>query len=256
MASGTYDEAGNVLAAGAGALFEWDVLSTMTRYTNGTVDDSFVYTADAERIAVLHHGTGPAAATWSVRDLDGKVLRQFHPDPSQGLFSDGFEAGNGGCWSSTVGGSGGTVQGSCTELVPVRRYAHRQVPPVKAHVTRFDVHVGQCTVCGSRVQGRHRQQSSDALGAAASQLGPRAQALAAELHVRYGLSFGKVQDLFRHTFDLSVSRSGLYVAAARAARLLEPTCEAMHVWIRKAPIVSADEASCRGDSVSGLGELR
>jgi hypothetical protein len=44
----------------------------------------------------------------------------------KGVFSDGFEAGNAGCWSSAGGGSGGTVQGSCTELVPVRRYAHRQ----------------------------------------------------------------------------------------------------------------------------------
>jgi RHS repeat-associated protein len=126
MASGTYDAAGNVLAAGAGALFEWDALSTMTRYANGSVDDSFVYTADGERIAVLHDGTGPAAATWTVRGLGGKVLRQFHPDPSQGLFSDGFEAGNAGCWSSTVGGAAGPIPGSCIELVPVRRYAHRQ----------------------------------------------------------------------------------------------------------------------------------
>jgi len=47
---------------------------------------------------------------------------------------------------------------------------------------RFRVHVGRCRHCGRRVQGRHPLQTSDALGAAASQLGPDAQALAVHLN--------------------------------------------------------------------------
>jgi len=52
---------------------------------------------------------------------------------------------------------------------------HSELPPVRPHVTRFDVHIGRCRRCGARVQGRHPRQRSDALGAAASQLGPRAR---------------------------------------------------------------------------------
>ncbi|MBI4587436.1 MAG: hypothetical protein HY725_01240, partial [Candidatus Rokubacteria bacterium] len=53
---------------------------------------------------------------------------------------------------------------------------------MRPHVTRFDVALGRCRHCRRRVQGRHPRQTSDALGAAASQLGPRALALAADLN--------------------------------------------------------------------------
>jgi hypothetical protein len=46
----------------------------------------------------------------------------------------------------------------------------------------FYIHVGRCKQCGQRVQGRHPGQTSDAVGSAASQLGPRAIALATELN--------------------------------------------------------------------------
>jgi transposase len=49
--------------------------------------------------------------------------------------------------------------------------------PRKPIYRKFNVHVGQCTGCGRRVQGRHALQTSDALGAAASQLGPDLQAM-------------------------------------------------------------------------------
>jgi transposase len=45
-------------------------------------------------------------------------------------------------------------------------------------VRKFRVHIGRCDSCGKRTQGRHPLQTSDALGAAASQIGPDAQAAA------------------------------------------------------------------------------
>jgi len=53
--------------------------------------------------------------------------------------------------------------------------------PRRPIVRRFDLHVGHCRRCGRRVQPRHEKQTSDALGAAASQLGPNAQAMTAIL---------------------------------------------------------------------------
>ena len=49
-------------------------------------------------------------------------------------------------------------------------------------VRRFRVAVGYCRACHRRVQGRHPLQTSDALGAAAVQLGPQAVALAVVLN--------------------------------------------------------------------------
>ncbi len=49
--------------------------------------------------------------------------------------------------------------------------------PRKPIYRKFNVSVGACAGCGRRVQGRHELQTSDALGAAASQLGPDLQAM-------------------------------------------------------------------------------
>jgi hypothetical protein len=49
-----------------------------------------------------------------------------------------------------------------------------QIPRKPIH-RQFNVHVGQCRQCRRRVQGRHPLQTSDALGAAAAQLGPDAR---------------------------------------------------------------------------------
>ena len=67
-----------------------------------------------------------------------------------------------------------------------RRPIHRQ----------FNVYVGHCRVCHRRVQGRHPLQTSDALGAAASQVGSDAQAAVVNLKKQAGLSHAKVaQDI-------------------------------------------------------------
>ena len=74
-------------------------------------------------------------------------------------------------------------------------------------MTRFHVEVGHCPNCGRRVQGRHAEQTSDALGAANNHLGPNVQALGSELKNRFGLSFEKVSELMREVFNLRVARS-------------------------------------------------
>ncbi len=57
-----------------------------------------------------------------------------------------------------------------------------ELPEPRAVCRRFRVHIGQCRCCGRRHLGRHPFQTSDALGAAACMLGPRAVALATELN--------------------------------------------------------------------------
>lgn len=115
-------------------------------------------------------------------------------------------------------------------------------------VRRFDVHIGRCTQCGRRVQGRHPLQTSDALGAAAVQLGPQAVAFAVLLNKRYGLAYGKIAALLRDRFALTVTRGGVVHAIHRAARQAQPTYITLCATVRGSPVVTVDETSWRVDA--------
>jgi transposase len=73
----------------------------------------------------------------------------------------------------------------------------------------FRIQVGRCRCCRRRVQGRHPRQTSNAIGGAASQLGPRALALDTQLNKGLGLPYGKTATVLEQAFGLRVSRGGL-----------------------------------------------
>jgi transposase len=85
---------------------------------------------------------------------------------------------------------------------------------------KFHVHLGRCTQCGQRAQGRHPLQTSDALGAAASQVGPDAQAAATSLHTQTGLSHGKVAQVFDELFGIDLTRGASAQINLRSAQRL------------------------------------
>jgi len=121
---------------------------------------------------------------------------------------------------------------------------------IESWVTQFLVSIGFCTRCSRRIQGRHPHQTSDALGAAASQVGPRALALAAELKLSTGMSYAKLSHLLESTFDLPVTPGGLCLALQRLGRAAKPTYEALKQSVREAPWVSPDETGWRVGAVS------
>ena len=131
---------------------------------------------------------------------------------------------------------GGTV-----EARSVAEQYQTDIPPVRPHVTRFRIHLGTCRGCGRAVRGRHPRQTSEALGAAASQLGPQAVALAAHLNKGLGLSFDKCTVLYDTAFGIDVSASGLCQALARMAAAAAPTYEGLIGSVRQAPVLSPDE---------------
>jgi transposase len=137
---------------------------------------------------------------------------------------------------------------------PVRRVRvapqyQEELPVQRPLVRRFDVHIGQCTRCRRRVQGRHPLQTSDALGAAAVQLGPQAVAFAVLLNKRYGLPYGKIAAVLRDRCGLTVTRGGLVQAIHRAARQADPTYQTLCATVRGSPVVTVDETSWRVDAV-------
>lgn len=124
-----------------------------------------------------------------------------------------------------------------------------EVPVQRPHVRRFDVEIGRCRQCRRRVQGRHPLQTSDALGAAAVQLGPQVTALAVLLNKRYGMAYGKITTLLRDRFRLTITRGGVVHAIHRAARQAQPTYDTLCATVRGSPVVTVDETSWRVDAV-------
>lgn len=120
-----------------------------------------------------------------------------------------------------------------------------EIPAPRVMQIEFRIHVGCCGRCRRRVQGRHPRQTSDAIGSAASQLGPRALALATQLNKGLGLPYGKTATLLEEAFGLRVSRAGLCPAMARVARKAEPTYAALIEQIRGSPSVTPDETGWR-----------
>lgn len=139
----------------------------------------------------------------------------------------------------------------CQHAVRPRRVAlqyQEELPVQRPLVRAFRVHIGECPQCHARVQGRHPLQTSDALGAAAVQLGPQAVAFAILLNKQCGLPYGKIATLLRDRFGLTVTRGGLVQAVHRAARRAQPTYTQLCETVRGSPVVTVDETSWRVDA--------
>ena len=110
---------------------------------------------------------------------------------------------------------------------------------------RFDIAVGRCRRCGRRVQGRDPRQTSDALGAAAVQLGPEALALAVRMNKGLGMPHGDVAAVLQDGFGLRVHRSTICRAVERVARRGQATWHALREAARRSMVNAIDETGWR-----------
>ena len=110
---------------------------------------------------------------------------------------------------------------------------------------RLDIPICRCTVCHQRVQGRDPRQTSDALGAAASQVGPDAQAAAALLNKQAGLSHAKVAAVFQALFGLDLTRGASAQIGQRAATRLAPAHQTILQEVRDSEQLKVDETGWR-----------
>lgn len=113
--------------------------------------------------------------------------------------------------------------------------------PIETIVTQFNVHVGHCADCATRIQGRHSEQTSDALGSAAVQLGSNVLGLAAELKHDLGVSYGKVARFMRLTFGLDADPSSFARADQRLAHDYAPTYADLQIQLRQSAVAHVDE---------------
>ena len=116
-----------------------------------------------------------------------------------------------------------------------------EIPPVKPIVTQFNVESARCAKCGQRAQARHPEQTSDALGAAAVQIGPQALGLAAEMKHGLGVPYRKVERVLDQALGLRVAPATLARSGQRLAAKAEPTYQLLLSTLRQEPVVNADE---------------
>ncbi len=117
--------------------------------------------------------------------------------------------------------------------------------PRQPLLRQFNVHLGQCRCCGQALQGRHTLQTSDALGAAASQIGPDAQAAIVYLNKHAGLAHGKIARLFQALFGITLSRGACAQIVLRAGERLRPAYQEIEQRLRKAAVITPDETGWR-----------
>jgi len=135
----------------------------------------------------------------------------------------------------------------CGDGIDFERWAEQfqaELAELRPIVTRFRIGVGRCRSCRRRVQGRHPEQVSDALGAAASQVGPRAMAWAAWLHYGLGLSFGKCAQVLGR-LGINVTAGAIASSAASTGTDLVPTHAAIKAHVAASPAVTMDETGWR-----------
>ena len=117
--------------------------------------------------------------------------------------------------------------------------------PRRPIVRKFNIHCGHCCQCGQHLRGRHTLQTSDATGAAQSQLGPDAQAAIVYLNKHAGLSHGKIAAAFEQMFGIGVSRGACAQVVLRAGRKLKPAYHEIEDHVRNSRYLTPDETGWR-----------
>jgi len=138
-------------------------------------------------------------------------------------------------------------RGRVREIQVVQQY-HADLPREPIY-RQFNIHQGECELCGLPVQGRHPLQTSDVTGAAASQIGPLAQAVIVHLNKEAGMSYGKIVRFFSAAYGLELSRAAACRIVLRAADRCEPAYEQIVSDVQQSSAITPDETGWR---VAGL----
>lgn len=117
--------------------------------------------------------------------------------------------------------------------------------PRQPIVREFKIHCGHCNKCGKHLRGRHPLQTSDATGAAQSQLGGDAQAAIVYLNKRAGMSHGKIADTFDKFFGITLTRGACAQVVMRAGKILQPVYDQIKERIISSKHLTPDETGWR-----------
>jgi transposase len=119
------------------------------------------------------------------------------------------------------------------------------LPPIVPIVTQFNIQTGRCSCCRQHWQGRHPEQTSDAIGIAGNTLGPVTLSMAAEMKHRLGVSYRKICDFLKTYCGLKACSGAFIRAEQRLAELAKPTYDLLLEALRQSHVVHADETGWR-----------
>lgn len=131
--------------------------------------------------------------------------------------------------------------GGGIDFVKTAEQFQTEIPMIEPVYRKFNVAVGRCACCKKRVQGRHALQTSDALGAAKSQIGSDAQALVTRLNKHYGLSHGKAVGLLSELCRTTLSRGASAQIMLRAAHRCASAYKEIQIVVRQSEWCVPDE---------------
>jgi transposase len=117
--------------------------------------------------------------------------------------------------------------------------------PRKPVVRKFRIHCGHCVKCRKTIRGRHPLQTSDATGAARSQLGGDAQAAIVYLNKHAGMSHGKISHAFDKLFGMKVTPGASAQVVMRAGKILQPAYDEIAAKIKSSKHLTPDETGWR-----------
>ena len=117
--------------------------------------------------------------------------------------------------------------------------------PRKPVVRKFTIHCGHCAKCHKPLRGRHPLQTSDATGAARSQLGGDAQAAIVYLNKHTGMSHGKISQAFDKLFGMKVTPGASAQTVMRAGKILRPAYDEIAAKIKSSKHLTPDETGWR-----------
>jgi len=119
------------------------------------------------------------------------------------------------------------------------------LPPIVPIVTQFNIETGYCPCCRQYWQGRHPDQTSDAIGATGNTLGPVVLTMAAEMKHRLGVSYRKICDFLWTYCHFKACPAAFIRAEQRLADLAKPTYDLLIEALRQSHVVHADETGWR-----------
>jgi transposase len=124
------------------------------------------------------------------------------------------------------------------------------MPPIEPQVIQFNIHSGYCPRCKKRVQGRDPRQTSTAVGAAGTQIGPGLLSMGAELKHRLGVPYRKICDFFATYLGVELCPATLVRAEQRLVALALPSYQLLIEALRRCHVVHADETGWRIERVN------
>lgn len=122
----------------------------------------------------------------------------------------------------------------------VHAYDHIELPPMRAVVTRVNLHSGTCACCGARIAA---EPPADM--ASGSPFGPGIAAFVVYMHARHMVSYERLREMLKGLVGLDISEGAIANMLARTAKPFAAVADEIRQEVRAAPVIASDETSAR-----------